>query len=379
MRTNRLFLVVGLALLVFGAARASAQAAQTNVGGLIFLRHWTDLTDNGKKKGYDQVDLDRVYLNYTQDLTPRIKLRVTTDIYQNSAATAVRDSGGTRVPSYYNGWTIRLKFGYADFAHLLPRGTLRLGLIPTHWFDYVEGLWKYRVVSPVLMDVEGQNSSADLGAGYLAKLPRGYGEFYAIGVNGTGYTSPENNRQKDYAGRLSLNLLPRWTGNRSLQVAGYYYNGYTDPAPNYSPVLYRNRTGVLGYVAYDVLSLGAEYDVSRDDKLSGASIAMTKGGGLSVFGELKAPKGRKVIEGLALLGRYDRWDPNTARGDTILGTAPDPSISAHTRLIGGIAYQVARNVRFILDGQRVSYRSGGYNGVANVNQDRLFQQLEVKF
>jgi len=376
MKASKWYLGVGLALLVFGAGQA---CAQTKVGGVVFLKHWTDLTDNGKKKGYDQVDVEKAQLNLTQDLTPKIRVRVSTDIYQNAAATAVRDSAGTSVPSYYTGWTVRLKYAYADFDHFLPRSTLRLGMIQNHWYEYAEGLWKYRVVSPVFMDVEGKFSSGDLGAALLARLPRGYGEFHAVAVNGTGYTSPENNRQKDYAARLSLNLLPGWTGKRSLQVAGYYYNGYTDPAPNYSPVLYRNRTGVLGYFAYEGFSLGTEYDVSRDDKLTGSSIAMTKGGGLSVFGELKAPKGRKVIEDLALLGRYDRWDPNTARGDTVLGAAPDPSVSAHTRLIGGIAYQVAKNVRFILDGQRLSYRSGGYNGVADVNQDKLFQHLEVRF
>jgi hypothetical protein len=365
-------------------AKKAAESPQTSVGGVLYLRNWTDMSDNSpgsskEKKGYDQVDVDRVYLNFTQSITPKVKMRVTTDIYQNTAATAVRDSGGTKVPSFYTGWAVRLKYAYVDLGNLVPQTTFRMGMLQTPWFDYVEGLWKYRVLSPTLLDAEGKFSSSDLGGGVLTKLPKGYGEIYAVATNGTGYGNAENNRQKDYSGRLTLNLLPKWKGDRSLQVAGFYYNGYTNPSPNYSPALYRNRAGGLGYFAYDVISVGAEYDVVRDDNLSGTSISLTRSGGFSVFGELKPPKGTKYIEDLALVGRYDQWDPNTDRGDTILGAAPNRSLSVHTRMIGGIAYQVAKNVRLILDGQRLTYNSGGYNGVANVNEDRLFEHLEVKF
>jgi hypothetical protein len=362
----------------------AAETPQTSVGGLLYLRNWTDITDNSpgnskEKKGYDQADVDRAYLNFNQSITSKVKVRVTTDIYQNTATTAVRDSGGTKVASYYTGWAVRLKYAYVDLGNLVPQTVFRLGMLQTPWFDYVEGLWKYRVLSPTLLDVEGKFSSSDVGGGFLTKLPKGYGEIYAVAVNGTGYGNGENNRQKDVSGRLTLNLMPNWSGNRSIQVSGFYYNGYTNPSPNYSPALYRNRAGGLAYFAYDVISVGAEYDVARDDNLSGTSISLTKSGGFSVFGELKAPKGTKFIEDLALVGRYDQWDPNTNAGDTISGTAPNRSISSHTRMIGGIAYQVAKNVRLIVDGQRLTYNSGGFKGVANVNEDRLFEHLEVKF
>lgn len=365
-------------------AKKAAREPETSVGGVIYLHNMTDMSDNSpgksaEKKGYDEVAVDRVYLNFTQSITPKVKMRVTTDIYQNAATTAVRDSGGTKVPSYYNGWSVRLKYAYADLGNFLPQTTFRLGMMQSPWIDYVENLWKYRVVAQTLMDVEGQFASSDLGAGILYKLPKGYGEFYGNAVNGTGYSAPENNKEKDFAGRLALNLIPQWKGNRSFQVAGYYYNGYTNPSPNYTPALYRNRAGGFAYFAYDYISLGAEYDVTHDDKLTGSAISYTNSGGYSVFGELKPPKGVKFIEDLALFGRYDQWDPNTNRGDTTKAGVPDRSISVHTRMIGGISYQVAKNVRLMLDGQRLTYNSGGFNGVANVNEDRLYEHLEVKF
>jgi hypothetical protein len=367
------------------AEKAAAANPLTSVGGVIYLRNMTDLSDNtaansAEKKGYDEVGIDRVYLNFTQSITPKVKMRVTTDIYQKAGTiVTARDSGGTKVPSYYNGWDVRLKYAYVDLGNLLPQTTFRLGMLQSPWIDYVENLWKYRVVSKVLMDVEGQFSSADLGGGILYKLPKGYGEFYGAAVNGTGYENPENNKLKDYVGRLALNLIPKWGGNRSLQVAGYYYNGYTNPSPNYTPALYRTRAGGFAYFAYDYFSIGAEYDKTHDDKLTGSSISYTNSGGFSVFGEVKPPQGTKFIEDLALFGRYDKWDPNTNVGDTILGTAPNRSVSAHTRMIGGISYQVAKNVRFMVDGQRMTYNSGGFNGVANVNEDRLYENFEVKF
>jgi hypothetical protein len=33
----------------------------------------------------------------------------------------------------------------------------------------------------------------------------------------------------------------------------------------------------------------------------------------------------------------------------------------------------------MVDGQRLTYYSGGFKGVANVNEDRLYENLEVKF
>ena len=64
--------------------------------------------------------------------------------------------------------------------------------------------------------------------------------------------------------------------------------------------------------------------------------------GWSVFAE------GKVSRRFSLIGRYDRFDPDTSAAD-----------DANDRLIGGVAYHIGRGNAVLFDVDRVSYEKPG--------------------
>jgi hypothetical protein len=97
-------------------------------------------------------------------------------------------------------------------------------------------------------------ASSDAGLASTVTFPRGFGELYATIVNGTGYTSRELDRFKDYAARFTLSPFARSTGYlKALQISPWFSLGQraSDFATRRGTVLavseglQRDRYGVL--------------------------------------------------------------------------------------------------------------------------------------
>lgn len=79
------------------------------------------------------------------------RLRLFFDIYQNFKCVTIKDASGNevKVPSYYDGWSARLKNAYADITPI-PIVTIRAGMLGFPWTSVVEKSWNYRFVKKVL-------------------------------------------------------------------------------------------------------------------------------------------------------------------------------------------------------------------------------------
>jgi hypothetical protein len=337
----------------------------------MYINYIYDVDDLGKGKGFNRFDLERTYLTFESNIADKAKIKVTTDVYQNANSVSFKAEDGSKedntdaksvsVPSYYTGWSVRLKNAYVDLD-LIPMTTIRAGMIGTPWIPTVEKAWGYRFVKPTLTDAERLFSSADMGAAVIVKIPDGYGEFMLAVLNGTGYSKPEDNKYKDIVPRITLTPFPQDAILKGLGVSGYYYLGKTASGDT---SLDRTRLGAMLNFSYDFINIGGEFDTSKDQSLDKNSATVdTNGSGFSAFGEVKFTKFLPApLNNLGVLARFDSWDPNTDTDD-----------DGNSVILAGLTYNVVKNVRAVLDLQQTSYQSADKDSTS-----QIMVQVEVKF
>lgn len=354
---------------------ADKQAGEKGAGGLkisgvLFIGYSYDLSYSEKGESFSKVDIERTYLTFESAIADKAKIKVTTDIYQNSKVLSFKtedgskpdntDSVSVKVPSYYDGWSVRLKNAYVDLD-LIPLTMVRIGMIGTPWIPLVESAWGYRFVKPTLADAEKLFSSADLGAGLIIKLPKSYGEAMLGILNGPGYSKPEEDKYKDIVPRITIVPLPNDEILKGLALSGYYYLGERAKGDT---SLDRTRLGTLLSFSYDFLKVGGEFDMSMDQDLNKGEIENVNGAGFSAFGEVRLKKFLpSPLDNVGILARIDAWDPNTGKED-----------DAHTTLIAGLSYSAIKNIRAVLSLQQTSYETRGKEA-----ERQVLCQAEVKF
>jgi hypothetical protein len=191
------------------AAPAPAQPAAPSLpfefSGVIFANfQYGGLKGN---RTQNRFDIDRAYLTFRTNAGENLSIRITADVFQQ------RD---TTTSAFYRGWAFRAKYAYVQYDYLRGVGeelkaNVRLGLLHTVVIDREEPVWP-RGIQQVAVEQAGYFSSADAGVATVISLPRKFGEIYATVGNGTGYTSRELDRFKDYAVRLSLTPLAKTFG-----------------------------------------------------------------------------------------------------------------------------------------------------------------------
>ena len=270
-------------------------------------------------------NIERVYLTFQKAVGARASIRATTDIFQNANG------------NYYSGWTVRLKYGYLQYNFANNIGGSkgfnwfgRVGMLHTVIIDHNEGFWP-RYLGQTAIERAGFFSSADLGVASQLSLPNGLGALYGTITNGPGYASPETDRFKDFALRLTLTPFGSQGGFlKTFDVTPWVYKGYTGSkfanggTGQVGPVtegLDRNRWGVFAGIKDPRLTAGLEYARRTEGVESGANtstsprtVANNTGDLISAFGVARpftwSAGGDKQAWGL--VARWDRFKPNTS-------------------------------------------------------------------
>jgi hypothetical protein len=197
----------------------SAAPPSVSLSGVLFLNYQYGRPRNAASQ--NRFDLDRAYLTARAATGSRDSIRVTLDVFQQ------RDDSRD---DYYTGWSMRVKYAYLN--HDFVRGSgddvrvfARLGLIQTVVIEQEERFWP-RGLSSVAVDLNGYFNSADAGAAAGITLPNRIGEIYTTLVNGSGYTSRETDRYKDFQSRLTLTPWAKGTGPlRGLELTPWFSIG----------------------------------------------------------------------------------------------------------------------------------------------------------
>ncbi len=282
--------------------------------------------DAGPAHSQNKFDLERAYLTFKMPAGERASIRITADVFQQTSAPG---------DGFYKGWVIRAKYAYLQYDYLKGsrwNGVARGGLIHNVVIDHIESFWP-RWISPTSIERAGFFSSSDAGIGTLVSFPNKLGEIYATISNGTGYTSRETDRFKDYAARVSFTPLSASSNKfaKNLTLSGWTYRGAiastfaAGGTGQIGPVgssLPRIRSGVFAGVRDPRLTAGFELDVRKDGKDTGANTLSSPRSAIDSTGRLAAAfitakpfrfLNDKSTLPLGVVARWDRFTPNTAR------------------------------------------------------------------
>ena len=285
-----------------------------------------------------------MYLTVKGDLSEEFSMRATLDVYSSKA--------DANLNSVY-----LLKYGYIDWK-ASSWFTLRGGMIPTEWVGYVEDTWKYRGVAKIMNDIEGLQSSSDVGFSAQLKLPSSLGDATLMVLNGNGYRKAESNRFKDIAGRVTLTPFSNQEGIfKKFQLSAHFYNG------KFGLGLNKNRWGIMLALPTDDFSFAVDYDAYKDSTLEGA--------GLSVFGELQLKAIAADLKDFSIICRIDSFDPNTNLDN-----------DKRLRMIYGLAYKASPNVTLVLNNQSLTaekevYKK--YDGSFSKSDGKIYLNLIVSY
>jgi len=303
----------------------------------------------------NKFDIERAYLTFKMPAGKRMSVRVTTDIKQGQT-----DAGA------YQGWFVRLKYGYLQWDYALPDSNgfsalARFGMLHTVVIDHEEGFWP-RWVSKTSTDRLSFFSSADLGATTQLTLPHKLGEVYGTITNGAGYEAPEANSFKDVALRVSLTPFGQANGylkTFTISPWGYFGNNASafvnDPTNPIADGLAKNRYGVFVGIKDRRAQLGAEWAEKKDDSDAGSVDALdrvvssTTGrlyDGFAVLRPLEWSSNHGKVPSIGLLARYDHFEPNTN------------SNGYQEFWVGGIFWDTTPKTSFSLDYQKTTPKSG---------------------
>ncbi|HZV11856.1 MAG TPA: hypothetical protein VFA55_01480, partial [Candidatus Kapabacteria bacterium] len=140
MRTLRYLFVILLATATVASAADSTQYGKVKVGGLMYAYYYYNMTNTIPTEnsfpqeaheplgdGFNQFDIERVYVNVTSQLSENTAFRFTTDVYRDANA-------AKGASAFFNGLSLRVKYGYFAWKPASDL-TLIFGQQGTPWFD----------------------------------------------------------------------------------------------------------------------------------------------------------------------------------------------------------------------------------------------------
>jgi len=308
----------------------------------------------------NRFDLDRAYLTFRATPGEHFGVRITADVYQQRDTT--RDD-------YYRGWAFRAKYAYGQYDFIQGNGdelkaNVRLGILPTVIIEHEEQHWQ-RGLSQVALEQQGFFSSSDVGGAVNVLFPKKRGELYATVVNGTGYSSREVDRFKDFQVRLTLTPLANSDGFwKGLSISPWYVNGnrasdFERRQGTVVPVTdaqRKDRAGIFIGVRDPRVVLGAQiaqrWDVfeSADTTVDISPTAVERTGQLVSL--------HATVRPLAYINSAPAWPIAVVlRADHF---KPDSDGDPYTRnYIAGVQWEFNRRTSLTFDYQNAAPREGG--------------------
>jgi len=359
---KKLLALTLMALFVFSL---SAYAVETTVGGRIYANWGMYMTsdvydgDGVEISGWNEFGLDRSYITVTSKLTDYTDINITTDLTNN---------GG------YDGYDIILKFAYANIAPQFLDGlTFSLGLQPTKYLAYADGMWARRYLLASVGNSTGILTTSDLGATFDYALGE-EGKTGAVGLsilNGTSYSDlQENNKNKDfnfYAAFMPLNNNPDFS--RTMLVGQFYMGTQnvtidtTEEAGDWKHQII-SVGGKFNYKEY--LDLGAEYWANTLGQ--GDGVDDLKQSAISIWTAIYAKAfvaENSAIRTLNLIFRYDMLDPNTDS---------DPVEDNSSFMLIGVECAPTKGIN-----ASINYRSQSYEPSGSDSDNYLYLNTEFRF
>jgi hypothetical protein len=340
------------------AALGAPLHAQTTVtippidfSGLLYTNY--QYRTDSRAKDFNKFDIERIYLTFRMPVGERASIRVTTDVFQQQ---------NTPNDAYYQGWALRLKYGYLQYNYVTGApnsfsAAARMGMLQTVVIDHEEQFWPRWISLPDL-ERAGLFSAADAGVSTLLTLPNKWGEIYGAVTNGPGYASREVDRFKDPQVRLTLTPLAssRSALLTSWAITPWYYKGevasrFVAGGPGQVGAvgsgLKRDRWGLFTGIRDPRFTLGAQYAGFKGESEAGLNTQFAPRAVIDTSGHLVS--GFAIAKPLALLDTaYSRFGV-LARYDKV--TTNTTTNAKYHVFIGGLLFDLTRRATISFDYQ----------------------------
>ena len=244
---------------------------EVELSGIVFLHYGLDLTEGSSL--FNEFALDRAYLTIQGKLGDDLAVRFTTDV-------DVPDNAKMRP---------YVKYAYLEWKEPLPGIKVRLGAAGNGYVGYYDKLWGKRYIRNQFTDAFKIVDSSDFGVHVLGAHKDERFTWQASVVNGEGYGSPEVDAGKTGQLRLSVDPLPGKENKLPITAYVSYDVGGEDPT--------LVAAGALGYKAGKMMAW-AEVVAQLQGDTAGLGYSATL-----------APH---LLDDVALIARYDHWDPDSA-------------------------------------------------------------------
>jgi hypothetical protein len=280
--------------------------AQQTFGTTIYFDWTRYLSDNGPLTTAppntpsfknDFFAFRRAYFTYENKINDNLKFRFRYDADNTANLTSVDSAFKTKKDDKLRPF---VKHIYLEYANLVPRSVLRVGMTETLTFKPAEERWGYRSVAKTLVDgfkditgVEIDATSADLGVSFTGSVNK-YLRYGLMISNGSHYSHVETDGWKKLMAQATV-----------VPVAGFSLVGYWDyekQAEGKDAQTYK-LDGLFEMVKG--LVLGAEYFVYQND-LYLAGTDRFDVSGFSLFGRYAIQPDK-----LNAFARFDSYEPNS--------------------------------------------------------------------
>jgi hypothetical protein len=292
-------------------ARKGAPSGGGDVSGTLFISYTKGLSNSTIVNNFD---INRAYLKIKKQLGTNAKAKVVLDSLR---------TGSTGMLETF------VKYAYVDLQDTLPENMvpggnmdLRIGLQPTFWSSWVDGILGLRVVASSMVGLDGGITTSDFGVGALgtvgvAGLPKINYLFTAL--NGSSVAAAETNAAKNIAFRFDSEVVPNIIVGGGGQVANVESDGDYGSKVLTGLVAYKTEpTKAYAELAYGMGALGISVSASQ-----------------------------ALTEKIGVFCRADVWDPNRTVSD-----------DQTTRLWAGVTKDWNKNVKLVADVSSMSIGTG---------------------
>ena len=224
----------------------SSLVAQDISGKVVFA--YSNSDDSSKIDGFG---LNRVYLNFSKEISDELSVTIQTDAYPESSSQ-----------------NIYLRNAKADWKTL--NGNVVIGLQEMNMFKVQQMNWGKRYLDKTVMDRMQYSSVADMGIGYYHSKDKFHGSILI--TNGAGFKKSETDSHKKLSlqfiyGTVKLSKSDGFNVGAVLSHEPYDRDGEVtipeEPAGEHSKKVF----GVFGGYAKDNLRVGAEWSQLDDSGL----------------------------------------------------------------------------------------------------------------
>lgn len=319
--------VVALCYVLLAVSLASAgnpvegKNSKVTLDGVSFLKYYYNVGHHDPaSKSFNAFEVERIYLTGRYRPSDKLMFRVTTDVRRYDA------KGGSEQPFF-----IVLKYGYVEIKGCVPNAVTILGQHGAPIVGFLEKQWGFRSVYNVMVDKDFGISSTYLGVGLKGKAANKRVVYAVTIANGNKWRKRESDKYKALLGRVTV-----------IPMSGLALSGLVKVNADASPSSDYMDTWLGGTVAFQKEKFTVAGDVMLKTDKQGPGMEDVKGQGISVYGRVQA------MPSVTVFGRLDIVDPNT-----------DTDNDGYNRIIAGVARNLAKKVKAIVDVNAVTYEESG--------------------